>query len=39
MPTPSHTAIIANSMGIPAVVSKNITQEVNPGDTLIVNGQ
>ena len=36
----SHTAIIANSMGIPAVVGlENITQEVNPGDTLIVNGQ
>ena len=36
----SHTAIIANSMGIPAIVGlENITQEVNPGDTLIVNGQ
>ncbi|HVT79297.1 MAG TPA: phosphoenolpyruvate--protein phosphotransferase [Phycisphaerae bacterium] len=36
----SHTAIIANSMGIPAIVGlENITGEVNPGDTLIVNGQ
>jgi phosphotransferase system enzyme I (PtsI) len=35
----SHTAIIANSMGIPAIVGlENITQEVNPGDMLIVNG-
>jgi len=36
----SHTAIIANSMGIPAVVGlENITAEVASGDTLIVNGQ
>ncbi len=36
----SHTAIIANSMGIPAIVGlENITSEINPGDTLIVNGQ
>lgn len=36
----SHTAIIANSMGIPAIVGlENITGEINPGDTLIVNGQ
>ncbi len=35
----SHTAIIANSMGIPAIVGlENITQEVTSGDTLIVNG-
>ena len=36
----SHTAIIANSMGIPAIVGlENITHEVTSGDTLIVNGQ
>jgi phosphoenolpyruvate-protein phosphotransferase (PTS system enzyme I) len=36
----SHTAIIANSMGIPAVVGlESITQDINPGDLLIVNGQ
>jgi phosphoenolpyruvate-protein phosphotransferase (PTS system enzyme I) len=36
----SHTAIIANSMGIPAVVGlENISHDVNPGDVLIVNGQ
>jgi len=36
----SHTAIIANSMGIPAVVGlEGITHEINPGDLLIVNGQ
>jgi phosphotransferase system enzyme I (PtsI) len=35
----SHTAIIANSMGIPAIVGlENITTEVTSGDTLIVNG-
>jgi phosphotransferase system enzyme I (PtsI) len=35
----SHTAIIANSMGIPAVVGlENIIQEVTSGDTLIING-
>jgi phosphotransferase system enzyme I (PtsI) len=35
----SHTAIIANSMGIPAVVGlENIAQEVTSGDTLIING-
>jgi phosphotransferase system enzyme I (PtsI) len=35
----SHTAIISNSMGIPAVVGlENITHEINPGDMLIVNG-
>ncbi len=36
----SHTAIIANSMGIPAVVGlENITHEIASGDTVIVNGQ
>lgn len=36
----SHTAIIANSMGIPAIVGlENITHEITSGDTLIVNGQ
>jgi len=35
----SHTAIIANSMGIPAVVGlENITHEVTTGDTIIING-
>ena len=35
----SHTAIIANSMGIPAIVGlENVTQEVMSGDTVIVNG-
>jgi phosphoenolpyruvate-protein phosphotransferase (PTS system enzyme I) len=35
----SHTAIIANSMGIPAVVGlENITHEITSGDTIIVNG-
>ena len=35
----SHTAIIANSMGIPAVVGlENITQEISSGDMLIING-
>ena len=35
----SHTAIIANSMGIPAVVGlENIAQEITSGDTLIING-
>ncbi|MCL2648902.1 MAG: phosphoenolpyruvate--protein phosphotransferase [Phycisphaerales bacterium] len=35
----SHTAIIANSMGIPAVVGlDDITKEVTSGDLLIVNG-
>lgn len=35
----SHTAIIANSMGIPAVVGlENITSEVTSDDTLIING-
>jgi phosphotransferase system enzyme I (PtsI) len=35
----SHTAIIANSMGIPAVVGlENITSEVSSGDTIIING-
>jgi phosphotransferase system enzyme I (PtsI) len=36
----SHTAIIANSMGIPAIVGlENITHEITSGDTIIVNGQ
>ncbi len=36
----SHTAIIANSMGIPAIVGlENITNDITSGDTLIVNGQ
>ena len=35
----SHTAIIANSMGIPAVVGlENITHEISSGDILIING-
>src|SRR4051812_21518038 len=35
----SHTAIIANSMGIPAIVGlENITREITSGDMLIVNG-
>ena len=35
----SHTAIIANSMGIPAVVGlENITHETVSGDLLVVNG-
>jgi phosphoenolpyruvate-protein phosphotransferase (PTS system enzyme I) len=35
----SHTAIIANSMGIPAVVGlENIAHEITSGDILVVNG-
>jgi len=35
----SHTAIVARSMGIPAVVALgNVTDEINPGDTIIVDG-
>jgi phosphotransferase system enzyme I (PtsI) len=35
----SHTAIIANSMGIPAVVGlESITSDVTSGDILIING-
>ncbi len=35
----SHTAIVAKSLGIPAVVAvKGVTEEVNPGDLLIVDG-
>jgi phosphotransferase system enzyme I (PtsI) len=35
----SHTAIIANSMGIPAVVGlENITHEAVSGDLMVVNG-
>ena len=35
----SHSAIIANSMGIPAVLGlENITHEVTTGDMMIVNG-
>ncbi len=35
----SHTAIIANSLGIPAVVGvEGIIREVRTGDTIIVNG-
>ncbi len=35
----SHTAIMARSIGIPAVVGlKNVTQLVRDGDTLIVDG-
>jgi len=35
----SHTAIVARSMGIPAVVAlANVTDEINPGDTIIVDG-
>jgi len=35
----SHTAIVARSLGIPAVVALgNITEKINPGDTVIVDG-
>ncbi len=35
----SHTAIVARAMGIPAVVGLgNITEEVNAGDTIIIDG-
>ena len=35
----SHTAIVANSLQIPAVVGlERITREVNPGDLLILDG-
>ena len=35
----SHTAIVAKSLGIPAVVAvKGVTEEVNPGDLLVVDG-
>jgi len=35
----SHTAIIARSMGVPAVVGlKNVTQRAKTGDTIIVDG-
>ncbi len=35
----SHTAIIANSMGIPAIVGlENLSHEVTSGDTVILNG-
>ncbi len=35
----SHTAILARALGIPAVLSvKGISSEVNPGDTIIVDG-
>lgn len=35
----SHTAIVARSLGLPAVVAvAGIMDEVNPGDTLIVDG-
>ncbi|OAG28118.1 phosphoenolpyruvate--protein phosphotransferase [Thermodesulfatator autotrophicus] len=35
----SHTAIVARSLGIPAVVAvKDIMEEVSPGDLLIVDG-
>jgi phosphotransferase system enzyme I (PtsI) len=35
----SHTAIVARAMGIPAVVGLgNITAEVSPGDTVIIDG-
>ena len=35
----SHTAIVARAMGIPAVVGLgNITEEVNAGDTVIIDG-
>ncbi|MEI7767034.1 MAG: phosphoenolpyruvate--protein phosphotransferase [Phycisphaerae bacterium] len=35
----SHTAIIANSLGIPAVVGlQDLLQEVTTGDILIING-
>ncbi len=35
----SHTAIVARSMGIPAVVALgNITEVVNPGDSVVVDG-
>jgi len=35
----SHTAIVARSLGIPAVVALgDVTELVNPGDTIIVDG-
>ncbi len=35
----SHTAIVARALGIPAVVGLNdITADVSPGDTLIIDG-
>ncbi len=35
----SHTAIVARSLGIPAVVAvKGVTEAINPGDLLIVDG-
>ncbi|MBI5328627.1 MAG: phosphoenolpyruvate--protein phosphotransferase [Deltaproteobacteria bacterium] len=35
----SHTAIVARSLEIPAVVGlENITQKINAGDTLIIDG-
>lgn len=35
----SHTAIVARSMGIPAVVAVgNVTELINPGDSIIVDG-
>ncbi|MBN2715326.1 MAG: phosphoenolpyruvate--protein phosphotransferase [Deltaproteobacteria bacterium] len=35
----SHTAIMAQALGLPAVVGvEGLTEKVNPGDTLIVDG-
>lgn len=35
----SHTAIVARALGIPAVVGLgNLTAEVSPGDTIIIDG-
>ncbi|TFH61434.1 MAG: phosphoenolpyruvate--protein phosphotransferase [Candidatus Zixiibacteriota bacterium] len=35
----SHTAIVARSLGIPAVVALgSVTEKINPGDTVIVDG-
>ncbi len=35
----SHTAILAHALGIPAIVGlEDLTAEVNPGDTVIIDG-
>ena len=35
----SHTAILANIMGIPAIVGLKILDRVNDGDTILLDGQ